>query len=43
MNLVPLNINSISIKESRLNMEEGNKGHAWALLPLVLFIALFLE
>ena len=42
MNLVPLNINSISIKESRLNMEEGNKGHAWALLPLVLFIALFL-
>ena len=23
-------------------MEEGNKGHAWALLPLVLFIALFL-
>lgn len=42
MNLVPLNINSISIKESRLNMEEGNKGHAWALLPLVLFISLFL-
>ena len=42
MNLVPLNINSISIKESRLNMGEGNKGHAWALLPLVLFIALFL-
>lgn len=43
MNLVPLNINSISINESRLNMGEGNKGHAWALLPLVLFIALFLE
>ena len=42
MNLVPLNINSISIKESRLNMGEDNKGHAWALLPLVLFIALFL-
>ena len=42
MNLVPLNINSISINESRLNMGEGNKGHAWALLPLVLFISLFL-